>query len=52
MCKPVIPLVQDKLAHIFWNAHHIATVHNHHGEHHAEEDIAKATQDEQDNKIC
>lgn len=51
ICKPVLPLVQDELAHIFWNAEHIATVHHHHGDHHAEDEIAKAAQDEDNNKV-
>lgn len=42
MCKPVLPLVQDDLAHIFWKAHHLATVHHHHGDHHTEHEIAEA----------
>ena len=42
MCKPVLPLVQDNLAHIFWKAKHLATVHHHHGDHHAEEEVAEA----------
>jgi hypothetical protein len=46
LCKPVLPLVKDKLAHIFWEAEHIATVHHHHGDHHAEEEIAIATHEE------
>jgi hypothetical protein len=46
MCKPVLPLVQDHLAHIFWKAKHFATVHHHHGDHHAEVEIAEAEHDE------
>ena len=42
MCKPILPVVQDELAHIFWKAKHLATVHHHHGDHHAEEEIAEA----------
>jgi hypothetical protein len=42
MCKPILPLVQDDLAHIFWEAKHLATVHHHHGDHHAEQEIAEA----------
>jgi asparagine synthetase B (glutamine-hydrolysing) len=40
MCKPVLPLLRDELAHIFWKAKHLATVHHHHGVHHAEEEVA------------
>jgi len=48
--KPIFPLIQDNFAHIFWNAEHIATVHHHHGEHHAEKEIAEATHEEGNNK--
>lgn len=46
MCKPVLPLIQDELAHIFLKAEHIATVHHHHGDDHAEEAIAEAAHEE------
>ena len=42
MCKPVLPFIQDDLAHIFWKARHLATVHHHHGDHHAEAEVAEA----------
>jgi hypothetical protein len=42
LCKPILPAVQDEFAHIFWKAKHLATVHHHHGDHHAEEEIAEA----------
>jgi hypothetical protein len=51
MCKPVLPLVQDELAHIFWKAQHIATVHHYHGDHHAEVEIAEAAHEEENNKL-
>jgi hypothetical protein len=50
MCKPVLPLVQDELAHMFWKARHLQTVHHHHGHHHAQEEVAKAAQEEQNDK--
>ena len=50
MCKPILPLVEDELAHIFWKAEHLATVHQHYGNHHAEEEIATATQEEDKDK--
>ena len=49
LCKPLLPLVQDELAHIFWKAEHISTVHHHHGDHHAEEEIAEAAHEEKNN---
>ncbi|RZK13101.1 MAG: hypothetical protein EOO46_00550 [Flavobacterium sp.] len=42
LCKPILPAVQDEFAHIFWKAEHLATVHHHHGDHHAEDEIAEA----------
>lgn len=50
MCKPILPIVQDKLAHTFWAADHLATVHHHHGNHHAEEEIAEAEHEESNDK--
>ena len=51
MCKPVLPLLQDEIAHIFWKAQHVATVHHHHGDNHAEEEIAEAVHDEESRNI-
>jgi hypothetical protein len=48
MCKPILPLVQDEFAHIFWKAEHLATVHHHHGDHHVEEEITGAEHEEND----
>ncbi len=50
MCKPVLPLMQDKIAHIFWKAEHIAKVHHHHGHHHAEKEIVNVTQEKDSSK--
>ena len=50
MCKPILPLVQDELAHIFWKVEHLATVHHHHGDHHAEDEVAEAEHEENTNK--
>ena len=50
MCKPILPLVQDEIAHIFWKAKHLATVHHHHGDHHAEKEIAEAEHEENADK--
>ena len=50
MCKPVLPLVEDKIAHIFWKTDHIATVHHHHGENHAEHEVETATHEEENSK--
>lgn len=46
MCKPIVPLVQDKIAHFFWEAQHITEVHNHHGDQHTEHEMASSLHDE------
>jgi hypothetical protein len=46
LCKPILPLLQDELAHVFWKAQHLATVHHHHGDHHAEIEVAVAGKEE------
>lgn len=43
MCKPLLPVIKDEIAHIFWKAHHLATVHHHDGDHHSQEEVATAT---------
>lgn len=50
MCKPVLPLMWDGMAHLFWKAEHIATVHNHHGDQHVEEETAQAAHEEESDK--
>lgn len=45
-----MPLVKDEVAHIFFQAEHLATVHHHHGDHHAEEEIAEAAHEEKNNQ--
>ena len=50
MCKPILPLVLDELAHIFWKAKHLSTVHHHHGEHHAQHEVAEAEHQENTNQ--
>lgn len=49
MCKPLLPIIKDEMAHIFWKAHHIATIHHHDGDHHAEEEVATTTHKEESN---
>lgn len=49
-CKPILPLIQDELAHNLWKAQHLATVHHHYGDHHAEEQMAEATQEEENDE--
>jgi hypothetical protein len=49
-CKPVLPLIQDEIAHLFWKARHLATVHHHHGDHHAKHAITEAKHEEGNSK--
>lgn len=41
MFKPVLPLIQDGLAHSLWKMEHIATVHHHQGENHLDDELQK-----------
>jgi hypothetical protein len=49
-CKPVLPMIKDVVAHAFWNAKHVATVHQHDGGHHVHTEISKAAAEEQEKK--
>ncbi len=47
--KPVIPVVSDSVAHIFWKLEHISTVHSHGGDDHVHQEIIETeTQDQKD----
>lgn len=39
MCKPVLPVAKDMLAHIFWEAQHISTVHHQNGKDHLHHEL-------------
>jgi hypothetical protein len=41
MCKPVLPLVNDILAHTFWKTQHIITVHHENGKDHLHYELKK-----------
>lgn len=43
-----MPLIQDELAHFFWKAKHLATVHHQYGDHHAMEEMVDAEHDDHD----
>ena len=45
--KPVLPILKDEMAHIFWKTHHLSTVHHHHGNHHTEKEIAHSAHEEE-----
>jgi hypothetical protein len=47
VCKPVLPIAFDSLAHFFWKAHHISTVHHHLGKNHTEKQVASAAHHEE-----
>jgi hypothetical protein len=44
VCRPAFPLVADGLAHLFWQHHHLATKHAHHGQNHLVKEIAAETE--------
>ncbi len=46
VCKPFLPLVNDFLAHHFWNAAHIETVHHSHGASHVHNELKAAAKEE------
>ena len=48
LCKPVLPVIQDILAHTFREAQHISAIHLHQGAHHTESAIAQAAQEQSD----
>ncbi len=39
--KPVLPIVSDAVAHVFWKLEHISTVHSHDGDNHVHQEIMK-----------
>jgi len=47
ICKPVLPLASDAISHFFWKAKHLATVHQQLGNHHSDEALQKAMEDEE-----
>lgn len=50
LCKPILTLVQNEIAHTFWKAEHLATVRNHHGNYHIEEEVAEAAHEKENDK--
>ena len=48
--KPVIPVVSDSVAHIFWKLEHISTVHSHGGDDHVHQEIMKTEAQDQKDK--
>lgn len=43
--KPVLPVVADALAHLFWQRQHEATVHFENGKYHLHVEVKKATEE-------
>lgn len=41
ICQPIIPWVQDVVAHTFFESEHIATVHHQNGKHHVDYELRK-----------
>ena len=50
MFKPLIPIVNDTLSHIFSEAIHIATVHAIYGSNHLEKELSKEEKDSNKNQ--
>jgi hypothetical protein len=46
ICRPVFPLLNDVLAHAFWNAEHLVTVHAHQGTNHVHYELKEAAEKE------
>ena len=42
MCKPFLPVLQDTVAHFIWEANHMATIHQHGGDQHVEDELHKS----------
>ena len=43
MCKPVLPLVNDFIAHTFWKTEHIISVHHENGKDHLHYELKKVS---------
>ncbi|MBI3719536.1 MAG: hypothetical protein HY252_13210 [Sphingobacteriales bacterium] len=52
MCKPILPLVNDMLAHTFYEAEHIATVHQQYGKNHLHNDLKEASKENSNNNTA
>jgi hypothetical protein len=44
ICRPVFPLLNDYLAHTFWTAEHLVTVHQHQGTNHVHYELKEAAE--------
>ena len=50
MFKPVLPYVSDAIGHVFFYAHHMATVHYENGKYHVHYQTAKEAKEENSDK--
>ncbi|MBC7827162.1 MAG: hypothetical protein H7122_05415 [Chitinophagaceae bacterium] len=50
ICKPVLPIVKDALAHAFWKVEHLSTVHHHAGNLHVHTEINELAEDSDKDK--
>ena len=50
LLKPVLPFVSDCIAHVFFYAHHMATVHYENGKYHVHYEMAKDSKEERSDK--
>lgn len=48
MCKPVLPLINDFLAHTFWKTEHIVRVHHKNGKDHLHYELKKVSDQNND----
>lgn len=49
--KPIMPVAADLLAHTFWEANHLESVHHQHGSHHLQTEISRAEKQEDQNNL-
>lgn len=50
LLKPVLPYVNDFIGHVFFYAHHMATVHYENGKYHVHYETAKNAREEKSDK--
>jgi hypothetical protein len=44
ICRPFFPLLNDYLAHTFWTAEHLVTVHQHQGTNHVHYELKESAE--------
>ncbi len=46
ICKPIVPMVQDIVAHTFFEHEHLAMVHHHGGKNHVDIELSNSTKED------